>query len=361
LKRVGAGIIGCGNVSSQYLSAAKYFPILDVRAIADIDPAKAKARSAEFGIPAVSIGDLLNDRDTEIILNLTVPKVHAEVSLQVIRAGKHVHSEKPLATSVEEARRLQAAAAEKHLRIGCAPDTFLGGSQQTCRNLVDDGAIGRVIAGTAIFMCPGHEVWHPDPRFFYLAGGGPVFDMAPYYITSLVNLLGPVRRVAAISSRARNERVVQSGPLRGQKIPVEVATHASGTLEFVGGAIITIVMSFDVARHGHRYIELYGTSGSLSVPNPDEFGGPIEIATDDNDWRSVPIERPFAVGNYRILGAAEMAHAIRSKRPHRANGDLAFHVLEVIEALQTSSDRAMHVEIASRPERPSAMPVKPWD
>jgi predicted dehydrogenase len=361
LKRVRVGIIGCGNVSSQYLSAAKYFPILDVRAIADIDPAKAKARSAEFDIPPVSIDDLLNDRDTEIIINLTVPKVHAEVSLEVIRAGKHVHSEKPLATSVEEARRLQAAAAEKDLRIGCAPDTFLGGSQQTCRNLVDDGAIGRVIAGTAIFMCPGHEVWHPDPRFFYLAGGGPVFDMAPYYITSLVNLLGPVRRVAAITSRARNERVVQSGPLRGQKIPVEVATHASGTLEFVGGAIITIVMSFDVARHGHRYIELYGTSGSLSVPNPDEFGGPIEIATDDNDWRSVPIERPFAVGNYRIIGAAEMAHAIRSKRPHRANSDLAFHVLEVIEALQTSSDRAMHVEITSRPERPSAMPVKPWD
>jgi predicted dehydrogenase len=361
LKRVGVGIIGCGNVSSQYLSAVKYFPILDVRAIADIDPAKAKARSAEFGIPPVSINDVLKDQDIEIIINLTVPKAHAEVSLQAVRAGKHVHSEKPLATSVEEAMQLQAAAAEKGLRIGCAPDTFLGGSQQTCRKLVDDGAIGRVIAGTAFFMCPGHEKWHPDPGFFYLRGGGPVFDMAPYYITSLVNLLGPVRRVAAITSRARDERVVQTGPLKDRKIPVEVATHASGTLEFVSGAIVTIVMSFDIAHHGHRYIELYGTSGSLSVPNPDEFGGPIEIANDDTGWKSVPTERPFAVGNYRILGAAEMAHAIRSNRPHRANGDLALHVLEVIQALQTSSDRAMHIEITSRPDRPRAMPSKPWD
>lgn len=361
MKRVGVGIIGCGNVSSQYLSAAKYFPVLDLRAIADLDPAKAKMRSAEFAIPSVGIQDILKDQNIEIIINLTVPKAHVEVSLQVVRAGKHVHSEKPLATSVEEAKQLQAAAAEKGLRIGCAPDTFLGGAQQTCRKLVDDGAVGRVIAGTAFFMCPGHEKWHPDPGFFYLRGGGPVFDMAPYYITSLVNLLGPVRRVAAITSRTHDERVVQSGPLKDRKIPVEVATHASGTLEFVSGAIITIVMSFDVAHHDHRYIELYGTSGSLSVPNPDEFGGPIEIANDESGWKTVSNERPFSVGNYRILGAAEMAHAILSNRPHRASGDLALHVLEVIQALQISSDRAMHIEITSRPDKPSAMPSKPWD
>ncbi len=360
MSRVGIGIIGCGNISAAYLSAAKHFPILDIRGVADIDPSRAKARSAEFGIPAVSIQELLADSTTEIIINLTVPKAHVEVGLQGVAAGKHIYSEKPLGISTEEASRLQRAGVSKSVRIGCAPDTFLGGAQQTCRKLVDNGAIGQVIAGTAFFMCPGHEKWHPDPGFFYLSGGGPVLDMGPYYITTLTNLLGPIKRVAAITAISRHERVIKSEPLRGKKIPVEVATHAAGTLEFAEGAVITLVMSFDVAHHSHRPIELYGTMGSLSVPDPDTFGGQIEIAMDNSGWSPLATEHLYADGNYRILGVAEMALAIRTNSPHRASGDLAFHVLEVMEALQLSSERGKHIEIVSRPERPAPMPLNPF-
>ena len=247
------------------------------------------------------------------------------------------------------------AAKVKGLRVGCAPDTFLGGAQQTCRKLIDEGAIGQVIAGTAFFMCPGHEEWHPNPAFYYLAGGGPVLDMAPYYITSLVNLLGPVKRVSAISSLMRRERTIESQPLKGTKIAVEVPTHVAGTLEFVGGAVVTLVVSFDVIHHGHRPIELYGTEGSLSVPDPDNFGGPIELGGRSGTWSPVSTEHLYADGNYRIIGVADMAEAIRSNRPHRASGDLAFHVLEVMEALQLSSARSMHISIESRPSRPAAI------
>jgi predicted dehydrogenase len=357
MRRVGVGIIGCGNISAAYLSASRHFPILDIRAVADIDHAVAERREAEFGVPAVNVQSLLDDRDIEIVVNLTVPKAHVDVGLQAIAAGKHVHSEKPLGIAVAEASRLVEAAAAKELRVGCAPDTFLGGAQQTCRKLVDEGAIGQVLAGTAFFMCPGHEEWHPNPAFYYLAGGGPVLDMGPYYITSLVNLLGPIRRVTAITSQLRSERRIKSEPLKGSKIAVEVPTHVAGTLEFATGALVTLVVSFDVIHHGHRPIELYGTEGSLSVPDPDNFGGQIEIAKRTGDWSAVATEHAYSDDNYRILGVADMAHAIRSNQPHRASGELAFHVLEVMEALQLSSTRGMHITIESRPMRPAAMPA----
>ena len=199
-------------------------------------------------------------------------------------------------------------------------------------------------------MCPGHERWHPSPAFYYLPGGGPMLDMAPYYITALVNLLGPVGRVAGITTRARPERLITSEPLKGTRIPVEVATHAAGTLEFVSGAAITIAMSFDVARHRHRPLEVYGSDGAMSVPDPNFFGGDIELATASEDWRKVPTEHAYADGNYRIIGVADMAQAIRSGRPHRASGELAFHVLEVMEAVQRSSDEGRHIAIESRPD-----------
>ena len=357
MERVGIGIIGCGNISAAYLEAAKGFPILDVRAVADMNPAAAEARGAEFGVPAKTVEALLADPAIEIVVNLTVPLAHVEVGLKVVAAGKHVHSEKPLGISTAEARPLIEAAKARGVRVGCAPDTFLGGAHQTCRKLIDEGAIGRPIAGTAFFMCPGHERWHPNPGFYYLRGGGPMLDMGPYYITDLVNLLGPVRRVAAITSRARAERLVTSEPLKGTKVPVEVATHAAGTLEFVSGAVVTIVMSFDVARHRHRPIELYGTEGAMAVPDPNWFGGQIEIGTAAGDWRPVITEHAYANGNFRIVGVADMAHAVRGGRPHRASGDLAWHVLEVMEAIQTSSDDGRHVAIESRPERPAMLPA----
>ena len=357
MDRVGIGIIGCGNISAAYLKAARVFPILDVRAVADLNLAAAEARGAEFGVPATTVERLLADPSIEIVVNLTVPLAHVEVGLRVIAAGKHVHSEKPLGIDTVEARRLLDAAAAKGLRVGSAPDTFLGGAHQTCRRLLDDGAIGQPLAGTAFFMCPGHERWHPSPGFFYLRGGGPVLDMAPYYVTDLVNLLGPVARVAGITSRARATRTITSQPLAGETIPVEVATHAAATLAFASGPVVTMVMSFDVPRHRHRPIELYGSEGSMAVPDPNWFGGQIEIGTAAGDWRAAITEHAYANGNFRIIGVADMAHAIRKNRPHRASGALAFHVLEVMEAVQRSSDEGRHVTIESRPERPAMLPA----
>jgi predicted dehydrogenase len=354
---VGIGIIGAGNISSQYLKAAPTFPILRVRAIADMNPDAAAQRGREFGVPPVAVADLLTDPSVEIVINLTVPKAHVEVSLLAVAAGKHVHSEKPFGVSVAEARTLIDAAKVRNVRVGSAPDTFLGGAHQTCRKLLDEGAIGKPVAGTAFFMCPGHERWHPSPAFYYLTGGGPILDMAPYYVTDLVNLLGPVRRVAGVATRSRDERTISSEPLRGKTMKVEVATHVAGTMEFAGGAVVTLAMSFDVPRHRHGPIELYGTDGAMIVPDPNWFDGTIELATAADEWKAVPIQHGHAEHNLRIMGVADMAHAIRSGRQHRCNGDLAFHVLEVMEAFQRSSDEGRHIEITTRPERPAMMPV----
>lgn len=357
MKPVGIGFIGCGNISPAYLKAAKGFPILDIVALADANPAAAEARAGEFGLEARSIEALLADPKIEIVVNLTVPKAHVEVGLRAIAAGKHVHSEKPLGITVAEARKLIAAAEARGVRVGCAPDTFLGGAHQTARKLIDEGAIGRPIGGTAFFLCPGHESWHPNPGFYYLHGGGPMLDMGPYYITDLVNLLGPVARVSGMATRLRGERSITSEPLKGTRIPVEVATHVTGALEFVGGAVVTITMSFDVPQHKHAPIEIYGETASLLVPDPNFFGGQIEIAGPREDWRPVATEHAYADGNYRSIGIADMAHAIRSNRPHRASGALAFHVLEVMEAFQRSSDSGAFVTIETRPERPAMLPV----
>jgi predicted dehydrogenase len=247
------------------------------------------------------------------------------------------------------------AAADKGLRVGCAPDTFLGGAHQTARKCIDEGLIGRPIGGTAVFMCPGHESWHPNPEFYYLAGGGPMLDMGPYYITDLVNLLGPVASVSGLATRIRSERIVESKPRAGTRIPVEVATHVTGTLLFVSGAAVSMTMSFDVPKHKHVPIEIYGEAGSLIVPDPNHFGGRVEFAAAREEWREIPVQNGYADGNYRIIGVADLAHAIRANRPHRASGPLAFHVLEVMEAFQTSSDAGAAVTIATRPERPSPL------
>jgi len=355
MKRVGVGVIGCGNISAAYLKAAKFFPLLDIRALADINPAAAEARGAEFGVPARSVAALLADEAIEIVLNLTIPNAHVEVGLQAVAAGKHVHSEKPLGVNLEEARRLVRAAVEKGVRLGCAPDTFLGGAHQTARKLIDEGLIGRPIGGTAFFMCPGHERWHPNPGFYYLRGGGPILDMGPYYITDLVNLLGPVASVSGVATQLRAERVVASQPLAGARVPVEVATHVTGVLLFVSGAAVSLTISFDVARHKHTPLEIYGEKGSLVVPDPNYFGGKILFGGATEDWREIPTEHGYADGNYRIIGVADMARAIRENRSHRASGSLAYHVLEVMQAFQASSDSGSAVTIESRPERPAAL------
>jgi predicted dehydrogenase len=355
--KVGIGIIGCGNISPAYLRAASSFPVLDIRALADADPAVAEARGAAFGVKATSVEALLADPAIEIVLNLTVPGAHVPVGLRALAAGKHVYSEKPLGVTVAEARRLLDAAAAAGLRVGCAPDTFLGGAHQTCRALIDAGTIGRPVGGAAFFMCPGHERWHPSPAFYYLDGGGPMLDMGPYYITALVNLLGPVAQVTGMATRLRATRTITSAPLRGTVIPVEVPTHVAGTLHFVEGAVVSIAMSFDVPKHRHLPLELYGTDAALIVPDPNIFGGTIERAAPGGEWEEVPIARPWADANYRSLGLADMAQALRDGRPHRASGALAYHVLEVMEAFGRSAEAGRFIDIASRPPRPAPLPV----
>jgi predicted dehydrogenase len=353
---VRVGVIGCGDISAAYLKAARCFPILDIVALSDLNRDAATARSVEFGVAERSVDDTLADPNIEVILNLTVPKAHVEVGLRAVAAGKHVHSEKPLGVTVAEARTLIDAAKRKGVRVGSAPDTFLGGAHQTARACLDEGMIGRPVGGTAFFLCPGHERWHPRPDFYYRAGGGPMLDMGPYYVTDLVNLLGPVASVCGVATRTRAERVITSAPLAGTRIPVETATHVTGVLTFVSGAAVSMTMSFDVARHKHVPIEIYGERGSLIAPDLNFFGGTIEVATATEDWREVPTRHAYADGNYRILGLADMAQAIRVGRAHRASGDLAFHALEVMEAFQKSSDAGATVAIGSRPERPAPMP-----
>lgn len=354
--RVGVGIIGTGNISSAYLKAMKGFDVLDIVALSDMKPEVAQKRADEFGLKTKSVDDLLADPAVQIIVNLTIPRAHVEVGLKALNAGKHVYGEKPLGITFAEGKTLIDAAKAKGLRIGSAPDTFLGGSHQQSRAVVDSGALGTVVGGTAFFACPGHEYWHPDPAFYYDIGGGPVLDMGPYYITDLVNLLGPVARVSALSATPFKERPIRSEAKRGQMMPVKVHTHVTGTLIFKSGALINVTLSFDVPKHAHLPYELYGTEASLIVPDPNFFGGEVKIAKPRAEsWDQVPVTLPYADANYRSLGVADMAHAILDGRPHRASGDLALHVLEVMEAFQVAADEERIVDIKTTVERPAPM------
>jgi predicted dehydrogenase len=357
VQKVGIGIIGCGVISPAYIKASQLFPNLEVRGIADMRSDVAEKRGAEFGIPAMRIDQMLKRDDVEIVVNLTVPLAHTDVDIAVLRAGKHVYSEKPLGVNTIEARKVMDMANEKGLRVGCAPDTFLGGGHQTARQLIDQGAIGTPVAGTAFFMCPGHERWHPAPAFYYQRGGGPMLDMGPYYVTDLVQLLGPVGSVMGSTARPRAERLITSEPLKGMMIPVEVATHVAGTLEFQSGAVISIAMSFDVAKHKHTPIELYGDKGAMLVPDPNRFGGEVAVARAGGEWEAMPYTHAYTDGNFRSIGVADMAAAIIAGRPHRASGALAFHVLEVMEAFQKSADEGRRIAIESSVEQPRAMPA----
>jgi len=357
MRKVGIGIIGCGVISTAYLKAAQRFPVLEIKAVADMRSEAAEKRGAEFGVPGMRVDQMLKRDDIEIVINLTVPLAHTDVSLAVLNAGKHVHSEKPLGINVAEARKVMDLAATRNLRVGCAPDTFLGGGHQTARKLIDDGAIGLPVAGSAFFMCPGHERWHPAPGFYYLRGGGPMLDMGPYYITNLVQLLGPVASVMGSTARPKSERLVTSEPMNGTLIPVEVPTHVAGTLEFESGAVISIAMSFDVPKHRHAPIEIYGDKGSILVPDPNRFGGEVQVAKAGGEWETMPLTHGHVEGEFRSIGVADMATAIVTDRPHRASGALALHVLEVTEAFQTSAEEGRRVKIESRVERPDMMPA----
>ncbi|MGK6311607.1 Gfo/Idh/MocA family protein [Neorhizobium sp. DT-125] len=356
MDKVGIGIIGCGNISSAYLKAmASAFPILDIRGLADLNRDLAEAKASEFNLSARSVEELLADPQIEIIVNLTIPKAHVAVGLQALEAGKHTYSEKPLGINFAEGKKLAEAAKARGLRIGAAPDTFLGGGHQTARALIDQGVIGIPVGGTATFMCPGHERWHPNPAFYYEVGGGPMLDMGPYYITDLVNLLGPVSQVAGFAVTPRKERVITSEPRNGERISVHVPTHVAGVMRFASGAVVQIGMSFDVAGHKHVPLEVYGTEGTLIVPDPNHFGGRVEYLKKGGQFEDQPVTAPYADGNYRSLGVADMACAIRSNRPHRADGGLALHVLEVMEAFHTAAAEGRTIKITTATERPAPL------
>lgn len=354
--RVGIGIIGCGNISSQYLKAMRDFPVLEIIAVADMKPEVAQRKATEFGLAAVAVDELLADPRVEIVVNLTIPRAHVEVGLKALAAGKHVYGEKPLGINFADGKRLLEAARDRGLRVGSAPDTFLGGAHQQARALIDSGAVGDIVGGTAFFACPGHERWHPDPAFYYDVGGGPVLDMGPYYITDLVNLLGPVESVMAMSATPQTERPIYSEPKKGQMMPVRVSTHVAGLLRFHSGAIIQVTLSFDVPGHAHLPFELYGSRLSLLVPDPNMFGGEVKTRpATEKEWTVSPYDLPYADANYRSLGVADMALAIREGRPHRASGDLALHVLEVMEAFETASREGRPVAIGTPVQRPEPL------
>jgi predicted dehydrogenase len=352
------GIVGTGVISGTYLDHLAKLPGVEVVAVADLDLSRAQAIADQKpGIRALTSGDLMADPEVDIVLNLTIPAAHAPVHEAALKAGKHVYGEKPLAVDRAEAKPLLKLAATNDLRIGCAPDTVLGTGTQTARAALDRGDIGVPTAATASFVTPGHELWHPAPEFYYQAGGGPLLDMGPYYLTSLVTLLGPVRRVSGRAGRSKDLRKVHTGPRAGETFPVEVPTHVTGVLEHESGALTTVLMSFDVWAARLPRIEVYGTEGSLSVPDPNTFDGKVEIATATaRDWTELPVAGGYA-GAGRGVGVADMARAIRNGEPHRASGSLAYHVLDVLESLLEAAAQDQPVDVASTVERPAAVPL----
>jgi len=356
--RVKVGIIGCGVISGIYLKNLPAFELVDVVACADLVLERAQARAQEYGIAKACLPDeLLADAAVDLVVNLTIPKAHASVALAAVDAGKSVYNEKPLAVQREEGEELLRRAKGKGVLVGGAPDTFLGGGIQTCRKLIDDGAIGEPVAATAFMAGHGHEHWHPDPAFYYQPGGGPMFDMGPYYLTALISLIGPVRRVAGSARVTFPERTITSKPKAGETIRVETPTHVAGTLDFASGAVGTVITSFDVWAHSLPRVEIYGSEGTLSVPDPNTFGGPVRLRQGrEAEWRDIELTHGWTQ-NSRGLGVADMAHALRSGRPHRASGDLTFHVLDTMHAFLNSSREGKYVELQSTCDRPAPFPT----
>ncbi|MCT8999774.1 Gfo/Idh/MocA family protein [Chelativorans intermedius] len=367
--KLGVGVIGCGNISAAYMRLAPLFRGIEMRACADALPQAAKARAEEFGLRQETVEGLLEADDIDIVVNLTIPAAHYEVSRKAIEAGKHVYSEKPFVLSVEEGKALAALAQEKGVRVGSAPDTFLGGAHQLARHLIDNGAIGKVVSGTCHVMSHGMEHWHPNPDFFFKPGAGPVLDVGPYYVTNLIQLIGPVRRVAALASIPAKERTILSEPRRGEKISVETPTTIHAVMEFENGAIITLGASWDVWHHRHTNMELYGERGSLHVPDPNFFGGELTL-TDEATVAALPQwEHPLGVANqegrdgkglanYRTAGLADMALAILEGRPHRCSLEMSLHAVDVMTSILKSAESGGFVALSTRCERPAALDIE---
>ena len=355
-ERTKIGLIGCGNISGAYLNTNKNFSFFDIIACADLDVERAKQRAEEYDIPkGCSVDELLADPEIEMVINLTIPQAHGPIAIRALQAGKSVYNEKPLAVSRDEAREMLRLAAEKGLRVGCAPDTFLGGGLQTCRKIIDDGWIGTPVAACGFMLSGGVETWHPNPEFFYKPGGGPMFDMGPYYLTAMVSMLGPVRRVTGSARVTHAQRKITSQPFAGQTIDVEVDTHVAGIMDFQSGAVATLITSFDIQSSPLPPITIFGTHGTLAVPDPNSFGGPIKINR-GGEWQEIPLAFGYT-GNSRGVGMADMALAMKQNRPHRASGELSYHVLDLMHAFHNASRENRHIEMQSTCERPAPLPL----
>ena len=349
------GIAGIGNISGIYLNnlTGIFGKRLKFIAAADIIFERAEKAAAKFNVKAyTSHAEMIKDHEVDIVLNITQPEFHYMVALDSVKAGKHVYNEKPLCAERDGALELLTLASEKKLKVGGAPDTFLGAGIQTCIKLLDDGWIGKPVAATAFMACHGHEHWHPDPGFYYKSGGGPMFDMGPYYLTTLVSLLGPVTRVCGSAKMSHKTRTITSEPLNGTVIDVEVPTHIAGVLDFACGAVGTVITSFDVYSHTLPCIEIYGTEGSLRVPDPNTFGGPVYVRRlRDEEWSPVPMLKNYPT-NSRGLGLVDMAEAITQNRPHRASGELAYHILDIMHGIHDSSASGKYYKIKGKCKQP---------
>jgi predicted dehydrogenase len=351
------GLVGCGVIAKVYAEKINALPFVELRACADVLPDRAVAFAAAHGTEALPLDRLLEGDDVDVVLNLTVPGAHYDVTWRALESGKSVFSEKPLAVTFEEGQALVATAASRSVRLGCAPDTFLGAGLQTCRKLIDEGAIGEPVAANGFMLSPGPEAWHPGPAIFYQRGAGPLFDMGPYYLTALAVLLGPARRITASARITRKVRTIGSEPLRGQRIDVEVPTHVSAVIDYATGPVATLTTSFDVQASRHRFLEVQGTEGTLSVPDPNTFGGDVQIRRSyRHDWETVPLTHGNGKQS-RGLGLADMVSAMQRGRPHRASGALALHVLETMEAAIRASEEGRHIVLTSTCERPAPLPA----
>jgi predicted dehydrogenase len=364
----GVGIMGAGNISAAYLLLAPLFRNLEVRGIADIAPEAARKRATEYGVAAMTPDELLKNSEIDVVVNLTIPATHFSVSMDALSAGKHVYSEKPFVLTLEEGERLKGAAESRGLMVGSAPDTYLGGSHQQVRHMIDSGQLGRIHSGTTHVMGRGMEHWHPNPTFFFKPGAGPILDMGPYYVAELIHLLGPVRRVTAFSGMARTERVVTTAgsPILGQAVKVETPTTIHAILEFHNGAIVTLGASWDVYAHGHHNVELYGTEGAVFVPDPNFFAGTIEVAGPDGKRSAVaPWEHPLGVpnsilgqeglANYRAAGLSDLMDAAGSGRRARCGIDVALHTIDVLTAILRAGESGEVITLTTTCERPAAL------
>jgi predicted dehydrogenase len=347
-------MVGIGTISGQYLDTLPRHSELSLVAAADLDPSRQVP-----GVRTMTPAELYTSDDVDLVLNLTIPQAHAAVALSAIAAGKHVYNEKPLALSTVEGRLVLDAASSAGVRVGCAPDTVLGTGTQTARRCIDDGMIGQPVAATAFMVTPGHERWHPAPEFYYQPGGGPLFDMGPYYLTALVTLLGPVRRVTGLASTPQSSRTIGRGPRAGTTFPVSTPTHVAGTLEHENGALTTLLMSFDVWEANLPRIEVYGTAGSLSVPDPNNFSGEVRVFTpetagrpDSAGWTTVAPSAGHRNAG-RGTGVADLAAALTKNTAHRANGTLAYHVLDIMESLLRAAESGTTQDINSTTDRPA--------